>query len=36
MTTPFNQVLAYLREKPDPPKRPSGSMVGREGIALRL
>jgi hypothetical protein len=33
MTTLFNQVLAYLREKPDPPKRPSGSMVGREGIA---
>lgn len=32
-TTLFNQVLAYLREKPDPPKRPSGSMVGREGIA---
>lgn len=23
----------HLREKPDPPKRPSGSMVGREGIA---
>ena len=33
MTTLFNQVLAYLREKPDPPKRPSGSIVGREGIA---
>jgi hypothetical protein len=33
MTTLFNQVLAYLREKPDPLKRPSGSMVGREGIA---
>jgi len=33
MTTLFNQVLAYLRDKPDPPKRPSGSMVGREGIA---
>lgn len=23
------QVRAYLRAKPDPPKRPSGSMVGR-------
>ena len=33
MTTLFNQVLAYLREKPDPPNRPPGSMVGREGIA---
>jgi hypothetical protein len=32
-TTLFHQVLAYLREKPDPPKPPSGSMVGREGIA---
>lgn len=32
-TTLFNQVLAYLREKPDPPKRPSRSMVGREGVA---
>lgn len=31
--TLFHQVLAYLREKPDPPKRPSGSMVGREGVA---
>lgn len=29
----FHQVLAHLREKPDPPKRPSGSMVGREGVA---
>jgi len=27
------QVLAYLRAKPDPPRRPSGSMVGREGVA---
>jgi len=26
-------VLAYLRAKPDPPQRPSGSMVGREGVA---
>jgi hypothetical protein len=27
------QVLAHLRAKPDPPKAPSGSMVGREGVA---
>jgi hypothetical protein len=32
-TTLFHQVLAYLSEKPDPAKRPSGSMVGREGVA---
>lgn len=32
-TTLFHQVLAYLREKPDPPTQPSGSMVGREGVA---
>lgn len=32
-TTLFHQVLTYLRAKPDPPKRPSGSMVGREGVA---
>lgn len=32
-TTLFHQVLAYLRDKPDPPKPPSGSMVGREGVA---
>ncbi len=32
-TTLFQQVLGYLREKPAPPKRPSGSMVGREGVA---
>ncbi len=32
-TTLFHQVLAYLREKPDPAKRPSGSMVRREGVA---
>jgi hypothetical protein len=32
-TTLFQQVLAYLRSKPDPPKRLSGSMAGREGIA---
>jgi hypothetical protein len=35
MTTLFNQVLAYLREKPDPPKRSSGSMVARAS-PLRL
>ena len=32
-TTLFHQVLAYLRGKPDPRKRPGGSMVGREGVA---
>lgn len=32
-TTLFHQVLAYLEEKPDPAKQPSGSMVGREGVA---
>jgi len=32
-TTMFHQVLDYLKAKPDPPKRPSGSMVGREGVA---
>jgi hypothetical protein len=32
-TTLFHQVLAYLDAKPDPAKRPSGSMVGREGVA---
>jgi len=32
-TTLFHQVLAYLEAMPDPPKRPSGSMVGREGVA---
>ena len=32
-TTLFHQVLAYLKAKPHPPKRPSGSMVGREGVA---
>jgi len=32
-TTLFHQVLTYLRAKPDPPTRPSGSMVGREGVA---
>src|SRR5882724_6845400 len=31
--TLFHQVLAYLQAKPDPPRRPSGSMVGREGVA---
>jgi hypothetical protein len=32
-TTLFHQVLAYLTAKPDPPRRSSGSMVGREGVA---
>jgi hypothetical protein len=32
-TTLFHQVLPYLKAKPDPPKRPSGSMIGREGVA---
>jgi len=32
-STLFHQVLAYLKAKPDPPQRPSGSMVGREGVA---
>ena len=32
-TTLSQQVLAYLHAKPDPPRRPSGSMVGREGVA---
>jgi hypothetical protein len=32
-TTLFHQVLAYLKAKPDPPQRPSGSMVGREAVA---
>lgn len=32
-TTLFHQVLAYLQAKPDPPGRPSGSRVGREGVA---
>ncbi len=31
--TLFRQLLTYLQAKPDPPKRPSGSMVGREGLA---
>ena len=29
----FRQILDYLKSKPDPPNRPSGSMVGREGVA---
>lgn len=33
VTTLFHQVLAYLRAKSDPLKRPYGSMVGREGVA---
>ena len=32
-TTLFRQVLAYLEEKPDPPRLPSGSMIRREGVA---
>jgi len=32
-TTFFHQVLAYLRTKPDPATRPSGSAAGREGVA---
>jgi hypothetical protein len=32
-STLFHQLLAYLRTKPDPPKQPSGSMIGREGVA---
>ncbi len=32
-TTLFHLVLAYLREKADPPTHPSGSMVGGEGVA---
>lgn len=31
--TLFHQVLTYLKAKPDPPRRLSGSMVGREGVA---
>jgi hypothetical protein len=29
----FHQVFTYLRAKPDPSTPPSGSMVGREGVA---
>ncbi len=32
-TTLFRQVLAYLKSKPDPPVRLSGSQAGREGVA---
>lgn len=32
-TTLFHQVLAYLQAKPDPPVRPSGTMIGREAVA---
>ncbi len=32
-TTMFHQVLDWLRAQPDPPKPPSGSFVGREGVA---
>jgi hypothetical protein len=31
--TLFHQVLGYLRGKPDPPRRGSGTQVGREGVA---
>ena len=31
--TLFHQVLDYLRAKPDPPARASGSAIGREGVA---
>ncbi|MBI2841133.1 MAG: hypothetical protein HYX75_22680 [Acidobacteria bacterium] len=31
--TLFQQVLAYLKAKPDPIRPPSGSMAGREGVA---
>lgn len=31
--TSFRQVLAYLKSKPDPPVRLSGSQAGREGVA---
>lgn len=31
--TLFRQLIAYLQEKPDPAKRQSGSMAGREGVA---
>jgi hypothetical protein len=32
-TTLFHQLLAYLREKPDPPKCRPGALAGREGVA---
>lgn len=32
-TTMSHQVLAYLRAKPDPPRPPSGTATGREGVA---
>jgi hypothetical protein len=32
-STLFHQVLGYLRSKPNPSARPSGSMAGREGMA---
>jgi hypothetical protein len=35
-STLFHQVLAYLRAKPDPPNRASGSMGGREGVAAAV
>ncbi len=33
--TLFHQLLAYLRAKPDPPKRSPGAMAGREGCGRR-
>lgn len=32
-TTLFHQVLAYLRDQPDPPEHSSGLSAGREGVA---
>ena len=32
-TSLFHQILAYLREKPNPPMRSTGSLIGREGVA---
>ncbi len=32
-SAPHRQLLNYLKAKSDPPKRLSGSMVGREGVA---
>jgi len=29
----FHQLLAYLKQKPDPDQLPSGSMGGRDGVA---
>ena len=35
-TTLFHQVLNYLKTKPDPPKRPTGSTAAREGIVATM